>query len=69
MVRSTCKSDISEGASASADTAPKETVDFKVVYNKQKYDVTFPVDDSVSSLKAHLEKLTGEFCNLPTTYR
>ncbi|KAI1291855.1 Ubiquitin domain-containing protein UBFD1 [Halotydeus destructor] len=36
----------------------KETIDFKVIYNKEKYDVTFPVDDTVSCLKQHIEKLT-----------
>lgn len=38
----------------------REQVDFKVIYNKQKYDVSFPIDDSVSKLKTHIQELTGE---------
>ncbi|XP_048762513.1 ubiquitin domain-containing protein UBFD1-like isoform X2 [Ostrea edulis] len=36
-----------------------ETVDFKIVYNKQKYDVTFPTHETVAKLKAHVQTLTG----------
>ncbi|GAB6020405.1 Ubiquitin domain-containing protein ubfd1 [Chamberlinius hualienensis] len=41
-----------------AETA-KELVDFKVIYNKQKYDVSFPLDDTVATLKQHIQTLTG----------
>ena len=40
---------------------PKETVDFKIVFNKQKHDVTFPLDDKVQDLKQHIEKITGNW--------
>ena len=36
-----------------------ETIDVKVVYNKQKFDVTFQLDLTVTAFKNHLEKLTG----------
>nr|XP_022314680.1 ubiquitin domain-containing protein UBFD1-like isoform X1 [Crassostrea virginica] len=38
---------------------PVETVDFKIVYNKQKHDVTFPINETVAKLKAHVQTLTG----------
>ncbi|XP_061196217.1 ubiquitin domain-containing protein UBFD1-like [Saccostrea echinata] len=41
------------------DQDPVETVDFKIVYNKQKYDVTFPTNDTIAKLKAHIQTLTG----------
>ena len=37
-----------------------ETVSFKVIYNKQKHDVTFPLDKTVIDLKKHLEEITGK---------
>ena len=42
------------------DSTPKEMVKFKVVYNKQKYDINFPLDETVQSLKDHLTSVTGE---------
>ena len=36
-----------------------ETVEFKVIFNKQKYDVTFPLDNTVLKLKDHVQTLTG----------
>lgn len=36
-----------------------ETVDFKVFYKKQKFDVTFPLDNTISSLKDHIQTLTS----------
>ncbi|KAI8494966.1 ubiquitin domain-containing protein UBFD1-like isoform X1 [Branchiostoma floridae x Branchiostoma belcheri] len=38
---------------------PKETIDFKVMWNKKKYDITFPLDDTVEMLKKHIHSLTG----------
>ena len=35
-------------------------VDFKIVYNKQKHDISFPYDDTVTALKEYLEKKTGK---------
>ncbi len=37
-----------------------ETVAFNVIFNKQKHEVTFPLDHSVLLLKQHLEKITSE---------
>lgn len=34
-------------------------VDFKLIYNKQKFDVTFDLNDTVSSLKNQIETLTN----------
>lgn len=31
------------------------------MYNKQKYDVTFPTNETVAKLKAHVQTLTGNF--------
>lgn len=47
------------GDNADEDAKPKETVTFKVVFNKKKYDVTFALEDTVADLKTHLETLTG----------
>ncbi|XP_033629999.1 ubiquitin domain-containing protein UBFD1-like [Asterias rubens] len=48
-----------EPAEAAEAAEPKETVDFKVVFNKQKHDVSFDLDGTVSSLKIHLQTTTG----------
>lgn len=34
---------------------PGEKVDFKVIYNKKKYDISFPVEETVGCLKAYLQ--------------
>ncbi|GLG97244.1 Ubiquitin domain-containing protein UBFD1, partial [Gryllus bimaculatus] len=39
--------------------ASKEVIDFKVVYNKNKYDVSFAVDKTIGELKVHLEDIIG----------
>ena len=36
----------------------REKVSFKVIFNKQKLDITFPLDDTVIKFKSHLEGLT-----------
>lgn len=41
------------------DSDTREMVSFKVVYNKQKHDVTFPLDETVQNLKEHLKSITG----------
>lgn len=38
-----------------------ETIDFTVIYNKNKYDVQFPLDDNVGQLKKHLEDVIGKY--------
>ena len=35
-------------------------VEFTIVYNKQKYEVKFALDETVDALKNHIEKLTGD---------
>lgn len=37
-----------------------ETIDFTVIFNKNKYDVQFPLDDNIGQLKKHLEDVIGE---------
>jgi len=37
----------------------QEMVEFTVIYNKQKYEVKFALDETVDALKNHIEKLTG----------
>ena len=49
----------SENSNTTQNEAPKEMVDFKVVYNKQKLDVEFPLDETVAKLKTHIQTLTG----------
>lgn len=38
---------------------PNVNVNFLVIHSKTKYDVEFPLDDTVEQLKVHLETLTG----------
>ncbi|KAK6169078.1 hypothetical protein SNE40_020199 [Patella caerulea] len=37
----------------------EERVNFKVIYNKSKYDVNFGLDETVKELKEHIQTLTG----------
>jgi hypothetical protein len=37
----------------------KTTVDFKIICNKQKHDVNFPLDGTILTLKQHIQSLTG----------
>jgi len=36
-----------------------DDIEFKVVFNKKKYDITFNVDDTVGALKSHLQDIIG----------
>lgn len=50
-----------EKSSAVEDTSElssEETVSFTVMFNKQKYSVTFSLEKRISDLKKHLEDLT-----------
>lgn len=38
---------------------PNEMIDFKVVFNKNKYDILFGWDKTVKELKVHLESIIG----------
>ena len=51
---SDAKTESSEGL---VDSGSSEKVDFKVVYNKKKYDITFGLDDTVGALKVHLANI------------
>lgn len=37
----------------------EETVNFRVVWKKQTFEVTFGLDQKVSKLKEHVQTLTG----------
>ena len=34
-------------------------VEFNIVFKKEKFEVSFPLDHTISKLKTHVEKLTG----------
>ena len=43
---------------AANDCSTKEpSIDFKVIYNKKKYDVTLPLDTDIGALKTHLHPI------------
>lgn len=44
---------------ASAAGTSKETVAFKVIFNKQKHDVEFDLDKTIGDVKAGIEKIIG----------
>jgi hypothetical protein len=54
----------SETAGEEIDTTNEsEKVDFKVVFNKKKYDIVFGLDDTVGALKVHL----ADIISVPST--
>lgn len=34
-------------------------MDFTIIYNKNKFDIKFPLDDTVGQLKKHLQDIIG----------
>ena len=44
-------------AAATEDENGGEKVEFKVIYNKKKFDVSFPLDKDVAALKQHLQSV------------
>jgi len=48
-----------ERISTESTPCSSHTVDFKIICNKQKHDVTFSLNDTVLSLKQHIQTLTG----------
>jgi len=48
---------VSATAASSEETGEK--VEFKVIFNKKKYDVTFPMDNDIGALKSHLQPMIG----------
>ncbi|XP_033741985.1 ubiquitin domain-containing protein UBFD1-like [Pecten maximus] len=51
-------SETPDDANAASNTKMEE-VEFKLIYKKQKYDVSFPMDNTIKNLKEHVETLTG----------
>ncbi|OAD52580.1 Ubiquitin domain-containing protein UBFD1 [Eufriesea mexicana] len=52
--------DIQKGDNNIATTSqdrPQENIDFKVIYNKQRINVNFPLDGTVAELKVHLQNI------------
>ena len=49
--------------SSASEKENKEKVDFKVVFNKKKFDVSFDMDDTIGALKVHL----ADIINVPNT--
>lgn len=39
-----------------------EETTFRVIYNKNKYDVSFPLNLTVMELKTHLQSIIGKLC-------
>lgn len=52
-------SDVSKSPTTTNNEEAGEKVDLKVIFNKKKYDVTFPLDHDVGALKSHLQPLIG----------
>ena len=44
-----------ESPVAAEDTVEK--VEFKVIFNKKKHDISFPLDENIGALKAHLQPI------------
>ena len=40
-----------------AEKENKEKVEFKVVFNKKKFDISFGLDDTIGALKVHLQDI------------
>ena len=53
---------------ATVEQPVQEMVEFMIIYNKQKYEIKFALDETVDALKNHIEKLTGNH-NLFVSYR
>ena len=49
---------------AGAEKENSEKVEFKVVYNKKKYDVSFGLDDTIGALKVHLADIINVLIHL-----
>ena len=58
---------IHQSLCVNADTVDEvvvEKVDFKVVWKKNTYDVSFPLDERVDKLKEHIHTLCGEYSTI-----
>lgn len=53
--------DLGSAVSNGGDTDDiKETVDLKIIWNKNKYDLKIPLDGTGANLKERIHSLTGE---------
>lgn len=52
-------SSISNGDAAASD-GQQETVDLKIIWNKNKYDLKIPINDTGAKLKESIHSLTGK---------
>jgi hypothetical protein len=44
-------------ASSGSPSSKEANIDFKVIYNKKKYDVSLPPDTDIGALKTHLQPI------------
>merc|ERR1711915_528628 len=63
METETESADKTSDINTTAEKENKEKVDFKVVFNKKKFDVTFDLDDTIGALKVHL----ADIIDVPNT--
>lgn len=61
------KQEVLEDPPISGDLDGVKNVIFKVVFNKKKYDVSFPLDSTIAKLKNHLHTIIGKK-SLPLIY-
>ncbi|ESO87415.1 hypothetical protein LOTGIDRAFT_235090 [Lottia gigantea] len=54
-----CLTDTGKIVVQETDKSNAEKVDFKIIYNKSKYDVSFSLDETIHQLKQHVQGLTG----------
>lgn len=50
---------VSNGEDAGGGSAGRELVDLKIIWNKTKHDVKFPLDSTGSELKQKIHSITG----------
>lgn len=48
---------IDNNVATTSQNPPQENIDFKVIYNKQRINVNFPLDGTVAELKTHLQNI------------
>lgn len=53
-------SSISNGGDDADADGQQETVDLKIIWNKNKYDLKIPIDDTGAKLKESIHSLTGK---------
>ena len=56
------KAALAEGEATPEDpqsSTSGEQIDFKIVFNKKKFDVTFGVEETIGALKSHLQDILG----------